>query len=118
MRGFKWHCSRLLTRAPLSRALYPLIQILIWQRAWIVNGTIRSQLVGGETSREQWFFARTPDDAARYWGDAIAAQNENPHEDRPVNVRRPLWGCQLRFRVEYAGQNEYAATPWTHRSGA
>lgn len=118
MRGFKWSCSRLLTRAPLSRALYPLIQLVIWQRAWIVAGTIRSQWVGGETRCEQWFFARTPDDAARYWGDTIASQDDNPDERVPVGVRRPFLGRQLLFKVEYAGQNEYTASPWPHNADA
>lgn len=118
MRSIKWRCGGLFTQSSLSRVLYPLIQLFVWQRVWIVNGTIRSQWVGGETSCEKWFFARSPDDAARYWGDAVASQGDNPDEGRPVSVRRPLWGRQRLFRVEYAGQNEYAATPWAHMGDA
>jgi hypothetical protein len=89
MRALKWKSSRMLTQKPLARVLYPLLQIVLWQRVWIV----------GET---KWYFAATAEDAARYGGTEIYAR-------ATVHVRRPLRARRTSFYVWYAGQGEHVS---------
>lgn len=92
----KWQFVELMEDYPKTQRAYPLFQLIVCQRVWIVEGE-------GD-AKPHWFLAETAMKAAEYWGEQYCGEEEGY-----AMVRRPSDRTSSKWRVTYIGHTEYMA---------
>ena len=96
-RAIKWQYVEKLNQDSKWRDAYPVIELLLQQRVWIVNNW--------------WCIASSSAKDAEYYADTI-----RPDDNSVVRVRRPERSVGLRYSVRYVGGTFYAATLVAHNT--
>jgi hypothetical protein len=93
----KWICTNLMNDYSWTRVFYPLFQLIVWQRVWMVTDE--------KNEKWQWFFARSAEKAACYWAEQYCTSKSGK-----AIVRRPLDKTSSRWSLEYIEHTQYGAS--------